>query len=274
MPARSKEQRTAANIAMAIKKGKVKAQPGTPSAQMAKMPAKSLEKFTTGKIEKKKSKKEGYGEVCDPMYLVRKPMRGMPQDQLVMPLDPMQGISPLNVNQTDVLKIVNNEKEAQRIAAEAYNAHVNEVKALQEKKLKVIEKTKKTMDLLEKKRKSCMEMMKENPGNVSEYRHKVAELATKIEELMNTLERVEKSRKLYEAEEETKKKFTYKDVATKQDAEIEAKDEKEAKALVLKKGGDVTTVKEKPEPEPAPAPEPAEKPAEEEKSEEETKEEK
>lgn len=218
------------------------------------------------KKDSKKSVKEG-DVVCEPMYMVRKPMRGLSQDNMVMQFDPMQGITPLNVMQNDVLKVLPNEKEAQRIAAEAYNAYVNEVKALQEKKLKVIEKTKKTMDLLEKKRKSCMEMMKQNPGNVNEYRQKVAELAIKIDELVSTLERVEKSRKLYEVDEEQpKKKFTYKDVASKQEVEIEAKDEKEAKAIVVKKGGDVTTVKEKPEPEPAP--EPAEKPAEEQPKEE------
>lgn len=47
MPARSKQQLTAMRIAKAVKEGKTKAKPGTPSAKMAQgMSMKSLNDFT------------------------------------------------------------------------------------------------------------------------------------------------------------------------------------------------------------------------------------
>ena len=45
MPSKSDKQLTAARIARAVQKGEVKAKPGSASAQMAKMPAKSLKHF-------------------------------------------------------------------------------------------------------------------------------------------------------------------------------------------------------------------------------------
>ena len=47
MPGTSKAQRQAAGIAIAIKRGEVKAKPGSPSAEMAKgMSEKQLKDFT------------------------------------------------------------------------------------------------------------------------------------------------------------------------------------------------------------------------------------
>jgi hypothetical protein len=47
MPAKSKKQRQAAGIAMAIREGRMKPQAGTPSAAMAKMPPASLRDFAS-----------------------------------------------------------------------------------------------------------------------------------------------------------------------------------------------------------------------------------
>ena len=56
MPAKSHQQEVAARIALAVKKGRIKARPGSPSAKMAKsMTAKQLSKFT----HMKKSKRDG-----------------------------------------------------------------------------------------------------------------------------------------------------------------------------------------------------------------------
>jgi Protein of unknwon function (DUF3008) len=47
MPAKSKDQQTAAKIALAVKRGEAKAKPGTASAQMAKgMSASQIKDFT------------------------------------------------------------------------------------------------------------------------------------------------------------------------------------------------------------------------------------
>lgn len=52
MPAKSKEQQTAMRIAKAVKQGKAKAKPGTPSAKLAKtMTTKQLGHYT-GKVKK------------------------------------------------------------------------------------------------------------------------------------------------------------------------------------------------------------------------------
>jgi hypothetical protein len=51
MPSVSKAQQQAAGIAKAIQKGERKAKPGTPSAEMAKMSGKDLDKFAKTKTK-------------------------------------------------------------------------------------------------------------------------------------------------------------------------------------------------------------------------------
>ena len=54
MPAKSRDQEVAARIAKAIKAGRVKAKPGSPSAKMARsMSSKQLGHFTKKKKKKK-----------------------------------------------------------------------------------------------------------------------------------------------------------------------------------------------------------------------------
>lgn len=199
----------------------------------------------------------------DKVFAVQKPYVGCQLSSLVKPIDPLVGLGGSEIVPDKVHAVFPDQSAAEKVAQGLFMEFKAQRAQLAEKKSTVVEKTKKTMDVLERKRKAYVDMIKENPGNVNEYRQKVAEIATQIDELVNTLERVEKSRKLHEeedAKEETKKKFTYKDIKTKKEAEIEAKDEKEAKYLVNKKGGDVTTVKAKAEEAPA-----EEKPEEKEK---------
>ena len=56
MPATSRKQKVAAQIAEAVKQGKAPAKPGMPSTKMAQMPKKSLDDFA--KLPVKKSKKK------------------------------------------------------------------------------------------------------------------------------------------------------------------------------------------------------------------------
>lgn len=184
------------------------------------------------------------------VFAVQKPYAGCQLTSLVKPIDPLVGLGGSEIVPDNIHAVFPDQSAAEKVAQNLFAEYKVQREQLAEKKLKVVEKIKKTMDELEKQRKQHVDMIKENPGDVTKHRQKVAEIATKLDELVNTLERVENSRKLHEEEdgkEETKKKFTYTDLKTKKEAEIEAKDEKEAKYLVNKKGGDVTTVKEKPE---------------------------
>lgn len=217
-------------------------------------------------MKNKKKIKEGpvtdaLSGAINQVFAVQKPYVGCQLSSLVKPIDPLVGLGGSEIVPDSVHAVFPDQGAAEKVAQDLYLEYKAQREQLAEKKLKVVEKIKKTMDELEKQRKQHVEMIKENPGDVTKHRQKVAEIATKLDELVNTLEKVEKSRKLHEEEdgkEETKKKFTYKDIKTKKEAEIEAKDEKEAKYLVNKKGGDVTTVKAKPE-EPAAKEEPKEK---------------
>jgi hypothetical protein len=65
----SKNQAVAARIARGVQKGEAKAEPGTASAEMAKMPTKELKKFAktdTKKLPKKKEKTEEQGGTGTP----------------------------------------------------------------------------------------------------------------------------------------------------------------------------------------------------------------
>lgn len=190
-------------IVHAIQKGDIK--PSSVSKQAQKM-AKSMKpgdvtKFAATKHKglPKKVKKEGD---TSKMYLVRKPMEGLTAEKLVMELNPLEGVAPLNIMQDDVHSVHHDEKEAQRIAAEAYKQHCDEVQALEEKKGMVSEKIKKAMGELEKKRSSCVESIKENPKEATKYREEAAKCTTQIDELISKLERIEKSKKLIKKEEE------------------------------------------------------------------------
>jgi hypothetical protein len=147
-------------------------------------------------------KKEDY----DPtkMYVVRKAIDNLDASGLVMELNPLQGIQPLNIKEDDVHSIVHDQNEAQKIATEVYEAYIKEVQALEEKKGKVSHELRKTIDLLEKKRKDHLDMAKQNPKNASQYKNDIAKIATQIDDLMSKMERIEKSKKNVEDVEDNK----------------------------------------------------------------------
>ncbi len=208
MPATSKQQQKLMGIVRALQKGEVK--PGSVSKQAQKM-AKSMDpadvkKFAATKHKglPKKVKKEGD---ASKMYLVRKPMEGMTAETLVMELNPLEGIQPLNIMQDDVLSVQTDETEAQRIAAEAYDKYCNEVQALEEKKGQTSDKIKKAIDKLEKKRKEHVDLAKEDPKNAAEHKEHIAKIAAQIDDLMSKMEKIEKSKKQIEKKEENKEKI-------------------------------------------------------------------
>jgi hypothetical protein len=95
-----------------------------------------------------------------------------------------------------------------------YEAYCKQEEILEEKKAKVGDKLKKTIDHLEKKRKEHLDMAKEDPKNASKHKEHIAKIATHIDDLMSKMERIEKSKKNVEKKEDKEsvkenKKSTY-----------------------------------------------------------------
>jgi hypothetical protein len=206
MPAASKQQQKLMGIVHALQKGDMK--PSQASGKAKEM-AKSMKKgdvkdfaSTKHKGLPKKVKKEDYNPTK--MFVVVKPSDNMDASGMIMELNPLEGIQPLNIMQDDVLDVTTDESEAQRIAAEAYGKYCSEVQALEEKKGKVGDKLKKTIDHLEKKRKEHIDMAKEDPKSSSQHKEHIAKLATQIDDLMSKMEKIERSKKNVEKKEEKK----------------------------------------------------------------------
>jgi len=208
MPSASQQQQKLMGIVRAIQKGDMK--PSQASGKAKEM-AKSMKKgdvkdfaSTKHKGLPKKVKKENMGVAS--MYVVRKPHSGMKEADLVLEFNPLEGIQPLNVGMEDVQTVTADITQAQEIAAEAYKKYMDESFQLEEKKGKVGDKLKKTIDHLEKKRKEHLDMAKEDPKNASQYKEQIAKLATHIDDLMSKMERIEKSKKNVEKVEDKKEK--------------------------------------------------------------------
>jgi len=144
MPATSQQQQKLMGIVRAIQKGAVKPEDMSKKAQqMAKSMKKSdVKDFAATKHKglPKKAKKENMGVAS--MYVVRKPYDGMKETDLVMELNPLEGIQPLNISMEDVHTVTADETQAQEIAAETYKKCMEELFQLEEKKGKVSDKIK------------------------------------------------------------------------------------------------------------------------------------
>ena len=206
MPAASKQQQKLMGIVHALQKGDMK--PSQASGKAKEM-AKSMKKgdvkdfaATKHKGLPKKVKKEDY----DPtkMYVVLKPMDNLDAAGLIKELNPLEGLQPLNLDLESVHSVHPTADEAQQIAAEVYEAYCKQVEALEEKKGKVGDKLKKTIDQLEKKRKEHVDMAKEDPKNASQHKEHIAKLASQIDDLMSKMEKIEKSKKNVEKVEDEK----------------------------------------------------------------------
>jgi hypothetical protein len=208
MPATSQQQQKLMGLVHALQKGTVK--PGQASKKAQQM-AKSMKKSdvtdfaaTKHKGLPKKAKKENMGVAS--MYVVRKPHSDMNEADLVMELNPLEGIEPLNINMADVHSVHASAEDAQEIAAEAYRKCMDEALQLEQKKGKVGDKIKKAIDQLEKKRKEHMDMAKEDPKQASKHKEHIAKIAQQIDDLMTKMEKIEKSKKEIEKVEDNKKK--------------------------------------------------------------------
>jgi hypothetical protein len=158
------------------------------------------------KKESKKPMKENmdYENKVGSMHMVQKPYDGCSMETLVYEIDPITGIQQHGVDAQTVHGIYPTPEEAQKVAEKLYNEHMGAMKKLEEKKGKVATKLTSAITKLEKKHKDLMEMAKANPKEAATHKAAISEIQAKIQELMDKLEMVEKSKKPIETEEEKK----------------------------------------------------------------------
>ena len=209
MPAVSKKQQKFMGIVHGLQKGTVKPSEVSKKAQnVAKqMKPSSATDFAATKHKglPSKVKKENVDGAIDTLYMVKKPFDGCNASSLVAPLNPLQGAQ----DQADqVHGVFPDQDQAMAIAETLYEEYCAKMEALEEKKGAVTGKISSAIDSLEKKRKEHVDMANEDPKNASQHKDKIAMLATKIDDLMSKLEKVERSKK---AKEEKKDKETIKE---------------------------------------------------------------
>ena len=234
MPAKSKAQQKLMGMVSAAQKGELK----NPSAQVAKLAKTMTKKSATDfastkhkglpkKVKKaKKAIKENYENKVGMLHIVQKPSEGCSCDKMVHQVDPIAGHS---IDPQTIHGIYSTPEEAMKVAESLYKGHMDSMKKLEEKKDTVTKKLTSAINMLEKKRKDCMNMVKENPNDAQSHKAKISEISSQIEGLMDKLEKVSKSKKqILENEKEPKQK-TLEDVLSdiKADIKIEKEDDKE-----------------------------------------------
>jgi hypothetical protein len=137
------------------------------------------------------------------LYAVKKPYVGCQLTSLIEPIDPLLGIGAGHeVVGDNYYAVFADEDMANDVAADIFEDYQKQQKALEEKKDFTIDKIKKVLDDLEKKRKELMDAVKENPKAAQQHKDGIARITDKIDDLITKLEKVQKSKK----EETTNKK--------------------------------------------------------------------
>jgi predicted transcriptional regulator len=173
-------------------------------AKLAKsMPSSEVDKFASTKHKglPKKVKENKDGCVTE-LYAVHKAVPECTQDSMVVAFNPINGLVPQGSQADHIHGVYSDIDVANQIAEKLYNECQKGVAMLEEKKGMTTEKIKKSIDKLEKKRKEHINMAKEDPKNASAHKEHIAKLATKIDDLMVKLEKIEKSKKEKTKQEE------------------------------------------------------------------------
>jgi hypothetical protein len=202
MPSVSKKQQKFMGIVHGLQKGTVKPSEVSKKAQkVAKdMKPSAATDFASTKHKglPTKVKKENVDGAMDTMYIVKKPFDGCNASSLVAPINPLQGSEHPH---DQVHGVFPDKDQAMAIAETLYEEYCTKMEALEEKKGAVTGKIASAIDALEKKRKEHVDMAKEDPKNASKHKDKIAMIATKIDDLMTKLEKVEKSKKAKDEKE-------------------------------------------------------------------------
>jgi len=194
--------------------------------------AKKFEKDTPkGKKLPKKVKEgadvgQGFDNQVGDMYAVQRPYDGCASNKLVHKVDPLMGINGAGIDPTQVYGAYLDEKAAIVMAEKLYKEFTDAAIMLEKKKEMVVGRIKTAIDELEAKRSESVNIIKENPKESGAHKETIAQLATKIDDLMNKLEKIENSKKEIEKDEEKK---DLKEGLTKQSKLSSAEYQKEKK---------------------------------------------
>jgi hypothetical protein len=211
MPSKSVKQQRLMGMVRAAQKGELE-DPSSTVKKLAKtMTKKSAAKFASIKhkglpkvVKSEKAIKENYENKVGMLHIVQKPYDGCSCDKMMHRVDPMHGH---NLDPQTIHGIYGTPEEAMKVAESLYKGHMDSMKKLEEKKETVTKKLTSAINMLEKKRKDCMNMVKENPNDAQSHKAKISEISSQIEGLMDKLEIVSKSKKqILENEQEPKQK--------------------------------------------------------------------
>jgi hypothetical protein len=139
------------------------------------------------------------------MYAVQRAYDGCNPKKLVYKVDPLMGINEAGIDPTEVYGAYLDEKTAMMMAEKICNEFTKASMMLEKKKQQVVDKLKEAIDQLEDKRRDAIAIIKENPKDSGSQKDTIAQLATKIDDLMTKLEKIEKSKKEIEEKEDDKK---------------------------------------------------------------------
>jgi cell division septation protein DedD len=129
------------------------------------------------------------------VFVVQKPYSGCELTSLVKPIDPLLGIGAGHeIVPEKVHGIFTDENMANKVAEDLYEIHIEEEEKLEEKKVQVEGKLKKAITELEKIREENTNLLKEDPTN-SEVKEQIANLTEKINNYLETLKKISKSKK-------------------------------------------------------------------------------
>ena len=212
MPAKSQKQQKFFGIVHSIQKGTVKPSSVSKKAQdVAKhISKKGATAFASTKTKKlpvkvkktKKVVKENYENKVGSLHAVLKPYPGCDVKDMVHEIDPVLGASHKGIDAQTIHGVYGDQDEAMKCAEGLHKDHLDEMKKLEEKKGTVAKKLTSMIDKLESKRKDHMKMAKENPDHAGEHKQHISQIQGKIEDLMDKLEKVSKSKKEEESEEQ------------------------------------------------------------------------
>lgn len=195
MPATSEKQRKLFGAALAAKRG------ASPISQKIAKIARATPEKELSKMASKDEVAQYDNQIGD-IYAVAMPYDGCQASDMVHKVDPMVGIQ--NLEPQQVHGFYPEEEIAMGIAEGLYEDHMKAAEMLEKKKDDVLGKIKETIDALEAKRTESVNMIKENPKDSAKHKDTIAHLATKIDDLMTKLEKIESSKK--EIKKDDKKK--------------------------------------------------------------------
>jgi hypothetical protein len=175
------------------------------------------------KLEKHAVKENHLDGALSQLFLVKKPEAGCANKDLVKTVDPLVGVQDSEIVPDQIHAMYPQKDVALSVAEALCNECMQQEQALEEKKHKVTEKLKKAINGLEKMRTESMNLIKEEPAKAGQHKDSVAQLTSKIDEYMTSLEKVAKSIKT----KDKKNKDNLKEDLAKQDNLSSAQYQKE-----------------------------------------------